>query len=135
MRWLVLLLDKPMMNRILAALLGAFHAANGLAMLLAPQRWWVSAPGASDTGPYNPHFVADVGFAFLAAGLAFLAFAWRPRLKLAALGASGFVVFHALLHLAGTAHGHSAAPWVDFAAIAAPAFAGLAIVWPKKGDF
>lgn len=123
-----------MLTRILAALLGLFHTANGLYMLVAPQAWFAAAPGAAQTGPFNPHFVQDVGFAFLAGGLAFLAFAWRPGFKLAAFGASGFLVFHALLHLSGIAQGHTHNLSTDLAAIALPAFAGLAITWPRAGD-
>lgn len=122
-----------MLTRTLAGLLGLFHSANGLYMLAAPQAWFAAAPGASETGPFNPHFVADVGFAFLAGGLAFLAFAWRPGLKLVALGASGFLVFHALLHLSGVAQGHVHNLTTDLAAIALPAFIGLAISWPRAG--
>ena len=121
--------------RVVAALLGLFHAANGLAMLLAPTLWWERAPGAAGTGPYNPHFVADVGFAFLAGGLAFLAYAWRPALKLVAFGASGFLVFHAGLHVWGAfAHDHYANLAVDLGAIALPAIAGLIVAWPSKGE-
>lgn len=120
---------------IVAGLLGLFHLANGLAMLLAPRVWYARTPGAAETGPFNPHFVADVGFAFLAGGIAFLAFAWRPKLRFAALGASGFLVFHALLHLAGAAQGHDRHLGVELAAIALPAFVGLLITWPAKGDF
>lgn len=123
-----------MLTRVFAALLGLFHTANGLYMLAAPEAWFAAAPGASDTGPYNPHFIADVGFAFLAGGLAFLAFALRPQLKLVALGASGFLVFHALLHLGGVAQGHVHNLPTDLGAIALPAFLGLAITWPRKGD-
>jgi hypothetical protein len=123
-----------MITRALAALLGLFHTANALYMLTAPRAWFAAAPGASDTGPFNPHFVADVGFAFLAGGLAFLAFAWRPKLKLIALGASGFLVFHALLHLWGVANGHSHYALVDVLAIALPAFVGAGIAWPMKAD-
>lgn len=123
-----------MLTRILAALLGLFHISNALYMLFAPEAWFAAAPGASETGPFNPHFVADVGFAFLAGGIAFLAFAWRPSLKLAALGASGFLMFHALLHLSGVAQGHMHNLATDVLAISAPAFLGLAIAWPRKGD-
>lgn len=124
-----------MVTRVLAALLGLFHTANGVFMLVAPRAWFAAAPGAADTGPFNPHFVADVGFAFLAGGLALLAFAWRPRLKLAAFGASGFLVLHALLHLWGAAHGHAHHLAADLGAIALPAFLGLAITFPRKGEF
>jgi hypothetical protein len=101
-------------------------------MLLAPAAWWARAPGASDTGPFNSHFVADVGYAFLAGGLAFLAFAWRTNLKLVALGASGFLVFHALLHLLASGHTHNLL--VEAGTIALPAFLGMAISWPSKED-
>ena len=124
-----------MLTRLLAGALGAFHAANGLTMLLAPEPWWARAPGATDSGPFNPHFVADVGFAFLAGGIAFLAFAWRPKLRLVALGASGFLVGHALLHLAGVAQGQTHNLAADLGAVALPAFLGLAISWPRAGDF
>lgn len=121
-----------MLIRALAAVLGFFHAANGLAMLTAPRLWYARTPGASDTGPFNPHFVADIGFAFLASGLAFLAFAWRPKLKLAAFGASGFLTLHGLLHAWDAAQGHHLA--IDVGAVALPALVGLAITLPTKGE-
>jgi hypothetical protein len=123
-----------MIIRALAAVLGFFHVANGLAMLVAPRLWYERTPGAADTGPFNPHFVADIGFAFLAGGLAFLGFAWRPKLKLAAFGASGFLVFHALLHLWDAAQGHVDHLAVDASAIALPALLGLFITLPAKGE-
>jgi hypothetical protein len=131
---IVLEREHDMQTRIIAALIGLFHLANGLAMLVAPGVWFARTPGAAETGPFNPHFIADVGFAFLAGGLAFLAFAWRPKLKFAALGASGFLVFHALLHLAGLAQGHTHHLAVELAAIALPAAVGLFITWPAKGE-
>jgi hypothetical protein len=119
-----------MLFRLLSGGLGLFQAANGLAMILAPARWFIIAPGVAATGPFNPHFVIDAGFGFLAAGLAFLACAWRPGLRPVALGASGFVVFHALFHLLHLMMGESAAPAVDIG-LAVPAFLGLALSWPR----
>ena len=110
--------------------LGSFQVANGLVMIVAPRRWFLSAPGVAATGPLNPHFVIDVGLGFLAAGLAFLACAWRPQFRPVALGASGFVVFHALFHLSHLAMGAMADAPVTFA-IAVPAFLGLTLVWPR----
>jgi hypothetical protein len=120
-----------MLFRLLSGGLGLFQAANGLAMILAPERWFMTAPGVVATGPFNPHFVIDVGLGFLAAGLAFLVCAWRPQLRLAGLGASGFVVLHALFHLSHLMMGDSAAPAVDIG-IAVPAFLGLVLTWPSK---
>ncbi len=120
-----------MLLRILAFLVGAFDAANGLYMALAPQAWFVHAPGAVATGPFNPHFVTDVGFGYLAGGLAFLAYAWNPGLRLLALGASGFMGFHALFHLSHAASGHGAFVGTDIA-VALPGLLGLALCWPRK---
>ena len=58
------------MRRSIAAILAVFNVLNGLTMLFAGPTWWTSVPGASETGPFNPHFVQDVGAAFLVAGLA-----------------------------------------------------------------
>lgn len=121
------------MFRIVAGLLGMLHAVNGLFMLIAPQTWFAAAPSAAATGPFNAHFVVDVGFAFLAGGLAFLAFAWRPKLKLMALGASGFLVFHAVFHLVGMMQGHLHHAASDLA-IAVLAFLSLAMSWPRRGE-
>jgi len=52
------------MQRWIAAILAVFNVANGLVMLLASSTWWNSVPGVPDTGPFNLHFVQDVGVAF-----------------------------------------------------------------------
>lgn len=120
-----------MLFRVLAGLIGLFDTANGLYMALAPRTWFVSAPGAMETGPFNPHFVTDIGFAYLAGGLALLAFAVNPRWRLAAFGASGFLGFHALFHLAHAAQGHGLHAGTDIA-VAMPALLGLALCWPRN---
>jgi len=115
--------------RIFAALIGLFNLGNGLYAALLPQKWFHDAPGAADTGPFNPHFVSDVGLGFITAGIAFLIYVWCPRHRLLALGASGFVVFHALFHLTALVSGHHAYVAVDLL-IALLAFAGPALCWP-----
>lgn len=115
------------MTRLLLTALAAWHGANALAMILAPRTWFATVPGVVDTGPYNGHFVADVGFGFLgsAAGLALAAA--RPGLILPAVLAPGiFLGGHALLHLADMAlHGN----WLrDGLAIVLPGLAPLALL-------
>jgi len=56
----------------LAALLGAALQANGVFMLVAPDNWYFAVPGVTTTGPFNPHFVRDIGLIFLLIGGAFL---------------------------------------------------------------
>ena len=43
-------------------ILGVTGLANGLWMLLAPESWYHGLPAAvPDTGPFNAHFVRDIG--------------------------------------------------------------------------
>ena len=65
------------MRRLIAAILAIPTLFNGLAMLGAGSLWYETVPGVSETGPFNPHFVQDIGVAFLVAGLALAARAWR----------------------------------------------------------
>jgi len=88
------------MSRILALALGGALALNALAMLLASFWWYGAVPGVTATGAYNPHFVRDIGAAYLvtAAGLAW--FAWRPVQGWAALAAGAlFLTLHAGVHV------------------------------------
>ena len=55
------------MQRLIAAILAIPTLFNGLTMLVAAPFWYASVPGASGTGPFNPHFVQDIGVAFLVA--------------------------------------------------------------------
>ncbi|WP_332771852.1 hypothetical protein [Phenylobacterium sp.] len=88
------------MTRILAAALAALLAVNALAMLFASFWWYGAVPGVTATGAYNPHFVRDIGAAYLvtAGGLAW--FAWRPVQGWPALvAAAAFLVLHAGIHV------------------------------------
>ena len=58
------------MRRLIAGVLAALTALNGSMMLFAGPSWYASVPGVSETGPFNPHFVQDIGAPFLVAGLA-----------------------------------------------------------------
>jgi hypothetical protein len=88
------------LKRWLAAILGVAGALNGAFMLIDGARWYDSVPGLPHTGPYNPHFVADIGAAYLVASLALIARAWRPRYWPAAVAGAAFMVAHALIHVA-----------------------------------
>jgi hypothetical protein len=89
------------------AITGAVCVANALWMLGGPMHWYNELPAAvPDTGPFNSHFVRDIGCAFLAVGVAlgWAAFAprWRPALvPIAALFLGG----HGLVHVYDTLRG------------------------------
>ena|SRR5208283_3605716 len=52
---------EHVMRTTLAWILGLLAAINGLFMLLAPDSWYLIAPGVPDTGPFNQYFVRDIG--------------------------------------------------------------------------
>jgi alkylhydroperoxidase family enzyme len=120
--------------RVLAVLL----AANAAYMLFAAEAWYQSVPGVTATGPFNHHFVGDVGVAFLAAAAALFVGSLKPhRLAGYALPAAIFLAGHALLHLVGYGlHAEGNGTWLtDAFAIHLPALLAiwLALPPPAKG--
>ena len=88
------------MSRILAAALGLLLGLNALAMLLASFRWYNAVPGVIATGPYNQHFVRDIGATYLvvAGGLAWFA-AWPVQGWPALVAGASFLVLHSAIHV------------------------------------
>jgi len=122
------------MRRQLAAILAIPTVLNGLIMLVAGPFWYETVPGVPDTGPFNPHFVQDIGAAFLVAGLALAARAWQPRYWPAAVAGAAFLAVHTLLHVAILAGGHSHYPVFDLFAIVLPSAAALYSAFPNQGE-
>ena len=58
------------MIRLLIWAFVAFYLLTGLYIAILPHDFYLSAPGAQATGPYNMHFVRDVGFAFITSSVA-----------------------------------------------------------------
>lgn len=115
--------------RVLAALL----AANAMYMLFAAEAWYQSVPGVTATGPFNRHFVGDIGVAFLAAAVALFLGSLKPeRLQALALPAAIFLAGHAVLHLIGYGtHGQGTSTWLtDIVAIYLPALIALWLTLP-----
>jgi hypothetical protein len=125
--------EGNMFVRIGAALLALFYGGNGLWMLAAPRGWFAQVSRNDPIGAYNWHLVTDVGLAFLAAGFAFLAYAWRVEWRLMAFGASGFILFHALFHVLEYV-GHGDGDPRTLGVIVLPALLGVAISWPRRGE-
>jgi hypothetical protein len=93
------MMQLGLLKRIVAGIIGAAGAINGMFMLAAPALWYDSVPGLPHTGPFNPHFVADIGVAYLVASLALIARAWRPRYWPAAVAGASFMIGHAIIHV------------------------------------
>jgi len=122
------------MGRIIAGLLAIVLGANGLAMLFAGLWWYGMVPGVTATGPFNPHFVRDIGAAYLVSAGGLAAFAWRPREAWPALAAAaGFLTLHAAIHVFDAACGTRPLQDVarDFGGVYLPALLTLAIAFRR----
>ncbi len=120
----------------IARVLAAVLAANAAYMLFAAETWYQSVPGVAATGPFNHHFVGDIGLAYLAAATALLAGSLKPgRLAGYALPAALFLAGHALLHLIGygkVAAGEANGAWFTEAyGVYLPALLALWLALPR----
>jgi len=122
------------MRRLLAVILGIGLASNALLMLAVPAAWYAAVPGVPQTGPFNPHFVRDIGAAYLVAGAALVGFAASPQLRPAAQAGAAFLILHALVHLWDAAAGREQAHQLlhDLASIFLPAVLAVWIAWPPQ---
>lgn len=114
----------------LAIALGLLLAANGFLMLADPATWYALVPGVPETGPLNPHFVRDIGAAYLVTGVAIAALALDLRAAPAALAGAMFLTLHAFVHvgdaIAGRLHAEHLA--ADLITVFVPAALALWLV-------
>jgi len=87
------------MRNALLWILGLLQLAVAGLLLFGPQSFYDHFPGVNETGPFNAHFLRDVGAAFLVAGGGLLWFARDPRARPAAVAGAAFLAIHALIHL------------------------------------
>jgi len=115
--------------RILAIVLGALMAANGVFMFVDPPSWYAAVPGVTETGPLNLHFVRDIGIAYGVAGAAIIWGSWGGGWPATALGAA-FLALHSLLHVGETIMGHHRDVLLNEAlAVHLPAWLAVAIAY------
>jgi hypothetical protein len=99
---------KQGLSGLMALLLGA----NGLLMLADPLGWFDAVPGVTTTGPFNAHFVRDVGAVYLMCALALGWYARRPIQAWPALAmATVWLTLHSAIHVYDATCG--ATPWAD----------------------
>jgi hypothetical protein len=115
-----------------ALALSAAAEVNGLFMLASPERWYFAVPGVTDTGPFNQHFVRDIGLIFLFIGTAFLVGAVLPRYRIVLWATpTSWLWGHALFHFWEVAVG-ICGPAVlvrDFPAVTLPAIIGTVLTF------
>lgn len=111
-----------------AVLMGFLAEANGVFMLVSPEAWYFAVPGVTDTGPFNQHFIRDIGLIFLFVGTAYLFGVVEPRYRVISWAAPTlWLSGHALFHYWEVAVG-ICGPSVlirDFPAVSLPAALGV----------
>ena len=86
------------MRYLLLCGLVAFYLLTGLYLIVSPYGFYENAPGVTDTGPYNMHFIRDVGFAFTVSALG-IAFGLTRRLKPLVVFGTAWLAMHGMFHL------------------------------------
>jgi hypothetical protein len=111
-----------------AVLMGVLAEANGAFMLVSPDGWYFAVPGVTTTGPFNQHFIRDIGLIFLFVGTSYLFGAVQPRHRVIFWAAPTlWLGGHALFHYWEVAVG-ICGPSVlirDFPAVTLPAAIGV----------
>jgi hypothetical protein len=91
-----------MILRVLLVVLGLLHIANGLHMLISPAGWYATIPGVTMTGPFNAHFILDIGMAYVASGAGLVLGARNsPNAAMLAVAGATWPALHALIHIDG----------------------------------
>ena len=122
------------MRQTLTWALAAILGLNGLAMLLLPATWYQLVPSVPPTGPFNPHFVRDVGLAYLVCGWSLAWFAVDPlRGAAAAIVAAVLQIAHAFLHVWDLLAGRTTLGFFlqDCVLVILPAVLMLLLAWPR----
>jgi len=123
------------MLKLIYLIFGLLSLVNGAWMLLFPLSWYTDLPAAvPNTGPFNPHFVRDLGVVFL---IAAFAFGWSAlnidRSRPVHLALAAFFTGHALIHLADIVVGrlpHS--HWrIDLPGVFVPALLMIVLAVPS----
>ena len=115
-----------------ALLLGVIMLANGIFMAVAPESWYWLVPGVPDRGPFNQHFVRDIGFIYLLIGAAFIYGAIYTRHQLLLwIIPTAWLTLHAIFHIWEVMVGicGPASLIEDFVGVTVPALLGSALVY------
>ena len=114
-----------------ALLLGFVMVVNATWQLVAPEGWYWAIPGVLDRGPFNQHFVRDLGIIYTLTGVGLILGALRPQQRFGYWWApTAWLVGHALFHfwevLVGICGPVSLLQ--DFAGVTLPALTALVLL-------
>ncbi|HSC35121.1 MAG TPA: hypothetical protein VLG45_07590 [Thermodesulfobacteriota bacterium] len=122
--------NHPVLIYIILAFNVVFLSVNGIFMIIAPETWYELIPGVTDTGPFNQHFIRDIGIIQLFLGVAFGVGMIRPELRVGLWAAATlWLIAHAVFHLWEVAVGICTPSVIlrDFPAVSLPAIIGVAL--------
>ena len=115
----------------IALLLGTLLLGNGVLMTIAPESWYWAVPGVPDRGPFNQHFIRDIGFIYVLAGAAFIygAIYTKQQLMLWTIP-TAWLGLHAVFHIWEVVVGICGPESLieDFAGVTLPALLGIALI-------
>jgi hypothetical protein len=123
---------------VAALLLGAVMVANATWQLTAPEGWYWAIPGVPARGPFNQHFVRDLGVIYALSGAGLILGALHPAQRFGYWWApTVWLVGHALLHfwevLVGICGPSSLVE--DFAGVTLPALTTLVLLaYARRAD-
>ena len=124
--------NHPVLIYIILAFNVVFLSVNGIFMIVAPETWYGLVPGVTDTGPFNQHFIRDIGIIQLFLGVAFGVGMIRPELRVGLWAAATlWLIAHAVFHLWEVAVGICTPSVIlrDFPAVTLPAIIGVVLTF------
>jgi len=110
--------------RVILSVIGSICVLTGCFIFAAPKSFYDMIPGLSQMGPFNAHFVGDVGLAYLSGGAILVAGGLLADRRVALAGGLWFCL-HSLFHLQIWAHRgfpFDRIFWFDLVAVVLPAF-------------
>ncbi|GLX79088.1 hypothetical protein tinsulaeT_24280 [Thalassotalea insulae] len=120
---------------LVALLLAISSLMNATLMIIDPETWYWMVPGVPDRGPFNQHFLRDIGFIYLLIGIAFLYGAFYPNNRFTIwLVPTIWLVTHATFHLWEIAVGICGPEFFlqDFPGVTLPAVLATWLVYVSK---
>jgi hypothetical protein len=93
-------IDMDKFNKGLIGLLGIGLFVNGLIMLYNPAGWYFAVPTVPATGPFNQHFLRDIGIIYVLVGALYVTGIYKPAQRLWMWGAATtWLALHGFFHL------------------------------------
>lgn len=90
----------PRALAVVAVVVAALFVANGMFMLVRPEAWYYAIDGVPDTGPFNQHFIRDIGLLYVVTGVGVAAGVALPAARAVLwLGAGSWHISHAAFHV------------------------------------